>query len=444
MSSDPPVSHVLADFATIVQFGDMPTRAVDIAKLSAFDWATCALAGVDEPVSRAVRGQVLREQGIDESVVIGGGRAPARGAALANGATSHALDFDDTHFAHIGHPSVVIMSATLAMAERCGSTGADFLAAAVVGMETSVRVGKWLGRGHYDIGFHQTATAGAFGAAAAAGRLLNLTTDQMHHGFGIVSTRASGLKVQFGTMGKPYNAGIAAANGIEAAELAGEGFIARADGLECALGFGETHHGSADMGALDDLGSDYWFEDVSYKFHACCHGTHAAIEALSLLMDGLVDAPAVASVTIRTNPSWLTVCNIAEPQTGLQAKFSYRYLSAMVMNGLNTGDPGLFTDDACGDGDLVDLAARVEVIGDASIGDTATNIIVESTDGSQRIAEFDLQAPMTTPEKGDRLQAKSATLLGGDRSTRLWNSVQNLGTTENVWELAAELDSPSE
>ncbi|MBN4059687.1 MmgE/PrpD family protein, partial [Acidimicrobium ferrooxidans] len=136
----------MADFATIVQFGDMPTRAVDIAKLSAFDWATCALAGVDEPVSRAVRGQVLREQGIDESVVIGGGRAPARGAALANGATSHALDFDDTHFAHIGHPSVVIMSATLAMAERCGSTGADFLAAAVVGMETSVRVGKWLGR----------------------------------------------------------------------------------------------------------------------------------------------------------------------------------------------------------------------------------------------------------------------------------------------------------
>jgi len=257
------------------------------------------------------------------------------------------------------------------------------------------------------------------------------------------ATRASGLKVQFGTMGKPYNAGIAAANGIEAAELAGAGFIARADGLECPLGFGETHHGSADMDALDDLGSDYWFEDVSYKFHACCHGTHAAIEALSSLIDGLVDAPAVESVTIRTNPSWLTVCNLAEPRTGLEAKFSYRHLSAMVMSGLNTGDPEQFSDEACSNPTLLDLAARVEVVGDASIGDTATNVIVESTDGSQRIAEFDLQAPMTTPEKGDRLQAKSATLLGGDRSAGLWNAVQNLGTTENVWELAAELDSPS-
>ncbi|NOX28745.1 MAG: MmgE/PrpD family protein [Actinobacteria bacterium] len=440
MSSEQSLSRELAHFAATVALAEIPSSAIDIARLSAFDWATCALAGVDEPVSRAVRGQVLREQGVGESVVIGGGRAPARGAALANGATSHALDFDDTHFLHIGHPSVVVMSATLAMAQRCGSTGADFLAAVIVGMETSVRVGKWLGRGHYDVGFHQTATAGAFGAAAGAGHLLKLTTEQIQQSLGIVSTRASGLKVQFGTMGKPYNAGIAAANGIEAAELAGAGFIARADGLECALGFGQTHHGSADMGALDDLGSDYWFEDVSYKFHACCHGTHAAIEALSSLLDGLGADSQIESVTIRTNPSWLTVCDIAKPQTGLEAKFSYRHLSAMVMAGLNTGDPGSFTDEVCGDDVLISGAEKVQVVGDPSIGDTATNVVVQSVDEVRRSAEFDLQAPMTTIETGDRLGAKSTTLLGSDRSRQLWNAVQKLETAETVSDLVVELE----
>lgn len=79
-----------------------------------------------------------------------------------------------------------------------------------------IRVGLVLGNGHHNRGFHQTATAGAFGAAIAAGRLMSLTRDQMRMAIGLCSSRASGLKSQFGTMGKTLNAGIAAAIGIEA------------------------------------------------------------------------------------------------------------------------------------------------------------------------------------------------------------------------------------
>ena len=166
-----------------------------------------------------VRDMVLAEGGNTQAHLFGGGAAPLRGAALVNGTVSHALDYDDTHFAHIGHPSVAILPAALAVSEWDDRILVDMLESALVGMETSIRVGLWLGRAHYQAGFHQTATAGAFGAAVSVGRLLGFDTGQMRSVLGLTATRAAGLKAQFGTMGKPYNAGLAASAGVEAALL---------------------------------------------------------------------------------------------------------------------------------------------------------------------------------------------------------------------------------
>ena len=153
-----------------------------------------------------------------------------RAAALVNGAISHALDYDDTHFAHIGHPSVAVLPAALATAEAVDAPASAVLDALLLGAEASIRVGVALGRPHYDRGFHQTATSGAFGATVAAARVLGLNRETTRHALSLVSTRASGLKSQFGSMGKPYNAGLAAANGVEAAELARRGFLSCDDG----------------------------------------------------------------------------------------------------------------------------------------------------------------------------------------------------------------------
>ena len=219
-----------------------PASALAVLKLSLLDWSAVSLAGKDEPVSSIVRAMVQDEAGRGEASIIGlAGLYPARAAALANGTISHALDYDDTHFSYVGHPSVVIFPAALAVAEKTGASGEAFMAAALIGMEAACRIGAWLGTGHYQHGFHQTATSGAFGATVAAGRLLGLDEERMRHALGIVATRASGLKSQFGTMGKPFNAGIAASNGVEAALLAKAGFVSRPDGLECAQGFAETH-----------------------------------------------------------------------------------------------------------------------------------------------------------------------------------------------------------
>ena len=195
------ISTRLAEFAS----GDIAPskRTCEIIRLSLADWAACGLAGVNEPVAKITRDMILAERGAGASVVFGGGVTPARAAALVNGATSHALDFDDTHFLHIGHPSVVIFPAVLAIAQERNLSGAQMMEAAALGFEASARIGAWLGRGHYEAGFHQTATAGSFGATLACGRLAGLTAVQMQHALGICATRASGLKSQFGTMGKP-------------------------------------------------------------------------------------------------------------------------------------------------------------------------------------------------------------------------------------------------
>ncbi|MAU96501.1 MAG: 2-methylcitrate dehydratase [Fulvimarina sp.] len=395
-------------------------------ELSLFDWATAGLAGRDEPVSRAARAMALGEGATGGSTVIGGGKVHPRAAALANGAISHALDYDDTHFLHIGHPSVVVMSAALAIAEVEGSRGADFLAALTRGLELACRVGDWLGRSHYEAGFHQTGTAGAFGATAAAGRILGLDEAAMTSALGLATTRAAGLKSQFGTMAKPLNAGFAAEVGVTCALLARYGVVSNPEAFEDAQGFGATHAGSDRRQAFDGIGRDWVFPEVSYKYHACCHGLHAMLECLAEIKAGGVAPEAVERIIITTNPRWFAVCNKPEPTTGLEAKFSYRMTAAMALHGVDTADLGVYDEATCRRADLVALRDKVVVEGDAALADTASQVVADLKDGTRRSASHDLAATPDPARTALRLKAKSATLLGVAQSEALWQAVSTL------------------
>ncbi|MEY4696009.1 MAG: hypothetical protein RIT14_437 [Pseudomonadota bacterium] len=404
---------------------DLPAEARVSARFSLFDWMVCGRAGVAEPLAVILRRMVEAEGGRALATVIGGGAVPARAAALVNGATSHALDYDDTHFAHVGHPSVAICPAALAAGEEMDAGAAAVADAFLVGAEVSVRVGLALGAVHYNRGFHQTATAGAFGATVAAGRIYGLTQEQMRVAIGLCATRASGLKSQFGTMGKPYNAGIAAANGVECAALARAGFTSADDGLEGAQGFIPTHSDAPNGAAVWDAAGDrFLFRDVKYKLHACCHGTHAMIEALSVCA-GDVALAEVAEVRLRTSPRWLSVCDIKAPRTGLEVKFSYAWLAGMVMSGISTASDRIYTDALARDARLADFAARVVVTGDLSVGDMQARGEVVLTDG--RVLPFfhDLDAPIADAMLAESLRQKARGLLG-DEAERLWHLVDGL------------------
>ncbi|WP_323769173.1 MmgE/PrpD family protein [Antarctobacter sp.] len=388
-----------------------------IMALSALDWAACGIAGQAEPVARLTRALIEDEGGAPQASLIGGGRAPMRGAALVNGATSHALDYDDTHFAHIGHPSVAVLPAALAVGERYAKTLPQILDAARLGAEASIRFGLRFGRSHYQAGYHQTATAGAFGACLAAAQLMDLTEDQTLHALGLTATRASGLKSQFGTMGKPFNAGIAASNGVEAAWLAGQGFISNPDALDTTNGFVQTHICDGETtqppGAL--------LETLSHKYHACCHGLHATLEALALLPRP--DATQVKAITITTHPRWLTVCNIAAPRTGLEAKFSYRMVAALALLGHDTAALDTYSDALCADPQITALRDRVTVQTDDTLKETEALVTLD-TDGSYE-AHFDLEAPIPLEARADRLRAKAAALVGTDSAAALWQAIES-------------------
>jgi 2-methylcitrate dehydratase PrpD len=404
-------------------------EAKQYARFSLFDWLVAGRAGAQQQLSRIIRDMVLAEEGKPIASLFGTARkVPARAAALANGTISHALDYDDTHFAHIGHPSVGIYPAALAIGEAVDASLQSVCDAFLLGAEASCRFGMVLGRGHYQKGFHQTATAGAIGATIAAGRLLGLDRREMQHALSLVATRASGLKSQFGSMGKPYNAGISAANGAEAAMLAKAGFESCDDGLGGPQGFIETHAEAPDYSApFAQMPPDkFVFTDIKYKLHACCHGTHAMIEALlELKQQRGGNAGQAKRVDITTNARWLKVCDIKQPRTGLEVKFSYAYLAAMALAGYDTSSVKTFVDELCEEQSLRADALRVNVSGVDDMSDTASQVRVTWQDGTTSEVSHDLAHQPLLSETERRLRRKASSLLGSEMAEEVWAFVSS-------------------
>ena len=428
MSDESLLPHIL-DLATL-DADRMPQDARKMAQLSLFDWMVVSLAGADQPLSDIIRNFVAAEGGVEIAAVTGGSmRLPARAAALANGTISHALDYDDTHFAYIGHPSVAIFPAALAAAEEMKGSADDVIDAFLLGAEATCRIGMVLGRDHYDAGFHQTATSGAFGATIAAARLYRLDRSAIRTALGLVSSRASGLKSQFGTMGKPFNAGAAAANGIEAASLARLGLTASHDAFAGPQSFLNAHHAIHDGSKqiADWSFENFLFSSVSHKLHACCHGTHAMIEALLLLCaNSTFLADDLREIRVEIAPRWQNVCDIKAPSTGLEIKFSYVFLAAMVLRGIDLAAYESYLDRHCNDADLVALADKVTVVGNDKIADSAARVTIYSRNDDTQSQDFDLLTPIDPVHLSQRLQAKATALIGGVAAADLWSLVDNL------------------
>ena len=127
----------------LLNIAAIPSASISAsARLSLYDWFTVTRAGENEPVAKIVRGFVADQGGKEAASVAGlDKKVPARAAALANGAASHALDYDDTHFTHVGHRSVAILPAALAVAEEIDAPASAALDA-LLRAEASIRTGK--------------------------------------------------------------------------------------------------------------------------------------------------------------------------------------------------------------------------------------------------------------------------------------------------------------
>ena len=445
MSQVPPVTALIAARSAAVEYGALPEEIVAVARQCLLDWFAVTLAGAREDLSGIIAAEAALEGGDGIATLVGRGRkAPQLLAALVNGAASHALDYDDVHLSYIGHPTVAILPALLALGEARGASGRDIVAAFVAGYETICRVGVCVAPGHYALGFHATATAGSFGAAAACARLMGLDAERTATALGIAGTQAAGLKSMFGTMCKPLHAGKAAENGLLAARLAARGFTSRADVIECAQGFAATHgpdfHPEA---ALAEPPGGYYLRGNLFKYHAACYLTHAAIECARAIAQrkGFV-AEKVRSILLRIDRGADSVCNIKAPHTGLEAKFSLRFTIALALAGIDTASLGTYSDARTADPRLVALRDKVEIAFMDGWSTSRSQIEVTLADGSVLAAEHDFGIPAAdVAAQGRRIETKftslAAPVLGEDGADRLRDAVAVLGELRSVRDLMA-------
>ncbi|RZA32870.1 MAG: MmgE/PrpD family protein, partial [Lysobacteraceae bacterium] len=187
-------SKTLATFAATLQFDSIPEPVVRRAEDLLLDWFGSALAGkIGRPVQTiASFARQMGPAGGPSEILISRESSTPLFAAMVNAASSHFAEQDDVHNGSVFHPAAVVFPAALAVAQALGRSGRELLEASVAGYEVGIRVGEFLGRSHYRI-FHTTGTAGTVAAAAAVGRLLKLTPEQMLHAFGSAGTQAAGL-----------------------------------------------------------------------------------------------------------------------------------------------------------------------------------------------------------------------------------------------------------
>jgi len=319
----------------------MPAEVVERARAGVIDTIGVILAGTVEPVTRIAAGLVAEEGGAPVAAQLGTTlRTTPESAALLNGISGHALDYDDVSASLTGHPSVVVVPAALAMAELTGSDGAAFLQGYVVGVEVMAKMGLAIGPAHYCAGWHATSTLGTVGAAAAASRVLGLDAVRTAHALAVAVSESSGSRRNFGTMTKPYHAGHAARCGVAAARLASRGMTGDLTAIEAPLGlFALLSYGEGRPAAIAPaLGRPYDLASagLSVKKYPCCFATHRAADAVLDLRaeHGLTDPDQVEAVRVTVAPGGVAPLIHDRPATGLEAKFSMQYvLAAALLDG---------------------------------------------------------------------------------------------------------------
>jgi 2-methylcitrate dehydratase PrpD len=367
-------TKTLIDFAVSTRYKDLPAQVVGKGKERILDTMACILAAGREEIASIMVGYVKAAGCKQEASIIGfHEKTIPQLAALANGTIAHALDFDDCQPSFNGHPSVVILPATLAVAEQLHASGEAALEAFMVGFEVACKIGKGVNPDLFERGWHATSVIGVLGAAVAAGKLFGLDAREMRFALALAGSQASGLKGNFGTMAKPFHAGKAAEGGVMAALLAKNGFTASPNILDVKNGFCDMFSRQYDLAAIiEGLGNpfDIVSPGVITKTYPSCLCAQPVVEATRYLINAhRLCASEIDSVECLITPLARDSLIYDRPQTGLEAKFSAAYAVAVAF--LNDEiSPQQFTDEVIQDHKSQELIEKVNIVVDPEIEST--------------------------------------------------------------------------
>ncbi|MCL6449500.1 MAG: MmgE/PrpD family protein [Armatimonadetes bacterium] len=329
------LSQEVSRFVVGRQFEDLPEKAVSKAKQHIMDTLGVLIAAVKDPVVDVIK-KYLEEVGGDSRCTVMGTsiKTSLSNAALVNGILAHALDYDDSSWRLIGHPSAAVLPAVFAVGETRHSSGKDVITAYLLGTEVSCKLGLAAEPQLYEAGWHATGVVGVLGATAASGYLLRLTEEQLTNALGIAASLAGGLRQNIGSMTKPFHAGAAAQHGVTAALLARHGFTSSVASLDGKWGFFRNFTCGEREGRFPSPGDPFDILEPGFfiKPYPSCAATHTAIDAMLSLVEehGFTDEQ-VARIEVGSGPAGPLMLFHNQPRRGSEGKFSMPFVLAMAV-----------------------------------------------------------------------------------------------------------------
>ncbi|MHA7601237.1 MmgE/PrpD family protein [Alicycliphilus sp. T452] len=447
-TQDTTAAQRFAAFAASLNDAPLAPEVIHHAKRAIVDWYAALLPGAVEPPP------TLLERALADDLDRGGARlalgraATVRAAALINGTAAHTVEVDDIYREAIYHPGAPTIAAALALAQARRATGLQMIRAVVAGYEVSTRIGAALGRAHYRH-WHNTGTAGTFGAASAAATLLGLDAARHAHALCTGATFAAGLQQAFrmDSMSKPLHAGHAAEAGVLAALAAEQGVTGSLDVLDGEAGLGRAMSDGPDWhAATATLGRDFHITHMTFKNHACCGHTFAPIDGaleLQARMGG-VRWQDLQAVEVATYGPALAVAGNADPRTAAEARFSIPFV---VATALIHGSVRLsaFTPERLADADIRALMARIRLAVDPALdarfpGQRAARVRFATADGRQGeylqpTRKGDPEQPLSDAELSDKFMELAAPVVGEARARALLGHLWALDARESLLDL---------
>ncbi len=470
------LTQEVAAFIVGTIYEDLPPESIRLAKRCLIDGTGVILAGSTDQASVIMREYLEGVGGKPEAAVLGSKlRVPAATAALANGISGHAQDFDDTQlsasperiYGLLTHPTPPVLSATFALGEAMGISGKDFLTAFLLGFEVECKIGEAIHPIHYMKGYHTTGTIGAFGAVAAAGKVLGLSEQKMRYALGIVASMSAGIRANFGTMTKPLHAGRAAENGVVAARLAQLGFTSHPHILENPRGYFKIMGSSftaSDPHILENplwgyskirgdgfdldkisgkLGNPYTIVDpgVSIKPYPSVVLSHPSMNALlDLVKEHDLKPEDVAEIHVYAGTH---VVNILYdlPQSGLEGKFSLHFCltSILLRRRASLKD---FSDEFVKSPEVQQMMKRIKTFLDPEIEAKGYNQIlsrieVKLKDGG--ILKKDSgpykggpEKPLSEAELDEKFSTCAGLVLPGEKALRALNLLKQIEKLQDI------------
>jgi 2-methylcitrate dehydratase PrpD len=450
----------LADYAVTIPFEALPPDVVTTTKQSIMDNFGCMLAAWDNTSVKIVTDMVCTFGGDQQSSIIGcWEKVPAPWAAYCNGVGNHAIELDD-HISHkhsLNHPGVVSVPPALALGEYLQVSGKELITSVVLGYEITCRINRTVPPGfeNFERGFHGTAITGLFGAAALAGRLLNLSADKIALAMGICGSLAAGSTEYraSGAWTKRLHAGNASKNGILAALLAQSGFTGPPTVLEGRHGFLNSYFGKGnyDTSVLTrELGSSWEIRHIQYKPFACAGLIHSpATAALSLKNTHEISADEIAEIQIRTSSQMIKEFSEpfeikTSPRVEVDAQFSLPFTIALIFcQGSAMADD--FSEENLKDENIRKIARLVKCIPDPEIEkvwpkDEPSEVAVHFKDGrvaTERVpcAKGSLENPMTLENLIEKYNILAAHTLTEEQISRSVDFLMDLEKEPDISKL---------